>query len=48
MTPQEMQALAAGPGEAKSRQDVEDALQILRGDAPLRSPERHNREKGRA
>lgn len=46
MTPQEMHALAAGLGEAKSRQDVRDALRFLRGDMPPYSPEHRNREEG--
>lgn len=46
MTPQEMYALAAGFGEAKSRQKKEDALKFLHGDMPLCSPEQHNRGQG--
>lgn len=38
MTPQEMYALAAGLGEAKSRQSVEDALQFLHAEMALHSP----------
>lgn len=46
MTPREMYAFAAGPGEVETRQNVEDALKFLHGDMPLHSPERHSREKG--
>ena len=38
MTPQDMYALAAGLGEAKSRQNVEDALRFLHPDMVLYSP----------
>jgi predicted ester cyclase len=38
MTPREMYALAAGLGEAKSRQSVEDALRFLHADMVLYSP----------
>lgn len=38
MTPEEMYALAAGLGEAKSRQNVEDALKFLHADMELYSP----------
>ncbi len=38
MTPGEMYALAAGLGEAKSRQNVEEALKYLHPDIVLHSP----------
>ena len=38
MTPQDMAALATGLGEAKSRQNVEDALRFLHPDMVLHSP----------
>jgi predicted ester cyclase len=38
MTPQEMYALAVGLGEAKNRQNVEDALKFMREDTVLYSP----------
>ena len=38
MTPKEMYALASGLGEAKSRQNVEDALKFLHEDMELYSP----------
>lgn len=38
MTPQEMYAVAAGLGEAKSRQNVEDALRFMHADMVLTSP----------
>ncbi|MEO1658436.1 MAG: nuclear transport factor 2 family protein [Pseudomonadota bacterium] len=38
MTPQEMYKLAADLGEAKSRQNVDDALQFMHDDIVLDSP----------
>ena len=38
MTPEQMYALATGLGEAKNRQNVEDALQFLHADMELHSP----------
>lgn len=38
MTPEDMHALAAGLGEAKNRQNVDDALRFMHDDMVLHSP----------